>query len=86
MSTPREPCCLQCCLVGGQGSEGDGCLAAHGRHLQVLQSFHLIPSFSICRECAISQLFVCRQNPKFGDAAKFQGELEAAILRVQVDK
>ena len=30
-------------------------------------------------------LCVFRQNPKFGDAAKFQGELEAAILRVQVD-
>jgi len=37
------------------------------------------------KEMAALQLMVAtyRQNPKFGDAAKFQGELEAAILRVQ---
>merc|ERR1711974_418574 len=39
------------------------------------------------KEMAALQLMVAtyRQNPKFGDAAKFQGELEAAILRVQVN-
>jgi len=38
------------------------------------------------KEMAALQLMVAtyRQNPKFGDAGKFQGELEAAILRVQV--
>ena len=38
------------------------------------------------KEMAALQLMVAtyRQNPSFGDATKFQGELEAAILRVQV--
>ena len=38
------------------------------------------------KEMAALQLMVAtyRQNPKFGDATKFQGELEAVILKVQV--
>ena len=38
------------------------------------------------KEMVALQLMVAtyRQNPSFGDATKFQGELEAAILRVQV--
>ena len=38
------------------------------------------------KEMAALQLMIAtyRQNPSFGDATKFQGELEAAILRVQV--
>ena len=82
-------------MAGGQGSEGDGSVAVDGGHIQVFWWSWWWQSYHGCLS-RLSYLLlwssphhhdhnVYRQNPKFGDAAKFQGELEAAILRVQVD-